>query len=206
MSQLRKRFQRTLCQSDHHPWFFFKIFTKSERSWYLLNSILEVHHHDQLLLVLGIKRLSLKNSHNRLDVARGTTGPGYWNWNLNYLIIYKFQFDEHALHCSWISLDFNGDNQTDNHHLHINRRNGNVSDNSELTAVVQMLVLQTEKVPDKPEDDSDDGDDDDKMTVMMMTMRMKMMKMNDQKLTFWRLLQFVEHCWSSREGVQLSGI
>ena len=67
-----------------------------------------------------------------------------------------------------------------------------------------MLVLQTEKVPDKPE-----GRDDDKMAVMMMmTMRMmmKMMKMNDQKLTFWRLLQFVEHCWSSREGVQLSGI
>ena len=79
-------------------------------------------------------------------------------------------------------MDFNGDNQTDNRHLHINRRNGNVSDNSELTAVVQMLVLQTEKVPDKPE-----GRDDDKMAVMMMmTMRMmmKMMKMNDQKLTF----------------------
>ena len=111
------------------------------------------------------------------------------------IIIYKFQFDEHALHCSWIILDFNGDNQTDNHHLHINRRNGNVSDNSELTAVVQMLVLQTEKVPDKPEgrDDDDDVADDD-------------YKMNDQKLTFWRLLQFVEHCWSSREGVQLSGI
>ena len=76
-------------------------------------------------------------------------------------------------------MDFNGDNQTDNRHLHINRRNGNVSDNSELSAVVQMLVLQTEKVPDKPE-----GRDDDKMAVMMMmTMRM-MMKMNDQKLTF----------------------
>ena len=92
-------------------------------------------------------------------------------------------------------MDLNGDNQTDNHHLHINRRNGNVSDNSELTAVVQMLVLQTEKVPDKPEgrDDYDDVADDD-------------YKMNDQKLTFWRLLQFVEHCWSSREGAQLSGI
>jgi len=37
--------------------------------------------------------------------------------------------------------------------LHINRRNGDVSDNPELAAVVQMLVLQSEKVPNKPSED-----------------------------------------------------
>ena len=37
------------------------------------------------------------------------------------------------------------------HHLHIDGCNGDVSDNAELTTVVQMLILQSEKVPNKPE-------------------------------------------------------
>ena len=39
----------------------------------------------------------------------------------------------------------------DHNHLHIDGCNGDVSDNAELTTVVQMLVLQSEKVPNKPE-------------------------------------------------------
>merc|ERR1719397_2050188 len=37
--------------------------------------------------------------------------------------------------------------------LHIDRRYGDVSYNAELSTVVQMLVLQTEKVPNKPSED-----------------------------------------------------
>ena len=56
-------------------------------------------------------------------------------------------------------------NKNQHDHLHIDGRNGDVSDNPELAAVVQMLVLQPEKVPNKPEDENRDNNDKELMTI-----------------------------------------
>ena len=56
-----------------------------------------------------------------------------------------------------------------------------------------MLVLQSEKVPNKPERQSEDSEDEARGKSI-------------DEMTFWRLLQFAGHSQSARGGGQSSAI